>query len=145
MAPNLQSLLKRPSEKLKDYFEGHLFDTMSFVPLSDNELVENFELPLVHQFLDLATEITEEPRSRSFSDKLRGDEIDGNLPSTQNSDWKTVRSKLDVTVQKKRIIDADTGYASELYRASVPIACDMDRTFTVIIYLILDLVKSKSF
>ncbi len=118
---------------------------MSFVPLSENELAENFELPLVHQFLDLATEITEDSRPRAFSDKLKGDEIDGNNPSTQNSDWKTVRSKLDVTVQKKRIIDADTGYVSELYRASVPIACDMERTFAVTIHLTLDFVESKSF
>lgn len=143
LAPNLQSLLKRPgTEKLKDCLEGVVFDSQSILPRNSLEILENFEVPLVQAFLEFATSPAEEqPQGSSSSAKVSVSDDDDVAPvsptnlTPQYSSWKTVRNKMDILLQKRRIVDKELGSVSELIRASVPINCDISRVFAVFLWL----------
>jgi hypothetical protein len=147
LAPNLQSLLKRPgAEKVKDCLEGIVFDTQSILPRTTTEIVEDFEMPLVNistyhkvqAFIALATapaeEHAHEPLSVSKQSKSDDDESVPSSPplpsSLSPSTWKTVKNKLDIMIQKKRTVDADLGSVSELTRAAITINCDISRVIS---------------
>jgi hypothetical protein len=152
LAPNLQSLLKRPgTEKLKDCLEGIVFDTQSILPRTATEIVEDFEMPLVQAFIALATAPAEEHENFSASKQSKSEDEEPDpssspLPSSVSpSSWKPVKNKLDIILQKKRTVDPDSGSVSELTRAAITINCDITRVFAVNLAPNLDIVKSSPF
>jgi hypothetical protein len=80
--------------------------------------------------MELVNEPMEETRARTTSDldRLSKDEETDESPTPG---WKAIRSKLDISIQKKKMIEPETNSVAEITRATIPIQCDLARTFAV--------------
>ncbi|KAJ3359423.1 hypothetical protein HDU91_004925 [Kappamyces sp. JEL0680] len=136
---NIQSLLKKPLEKTRDCLEGQVFDVSCLVPRAAVERKLNFDDPLSIALLAFVDEPLEDSRPRSNSDRFKVADDDPSQPPSTAEDplpptvgWKAIRSKLDISIQKKRVPDAETGSVVEMTRATIPIQCDVARIFAIL-------------